>query len=201
MSNPPARTVASSSTDPRALRTRTAILTATAELFASVDGDFSVQQIADRAGISRASFYTHFSGVDTVLEVLLEAAFAGVRDEFETELRGGEDQAVTHANTRIVDTVWQHRAVFAGMLSGTMRADAHDVIARAIAQQVSVSLQRRLNPIPSGIDPAITAAYVGGAAATVLTAWITGRIDTTREQVIDNLTALLPPWLGAVARA
>ena len=52
--------------DPRPARTRAAIFTAARELSAD-DGEVTVNALAKRAGVSRAAFYSHFSGLDDLL--------------------------------------------------------------------------------------------------------------------------------------
>ena len=200
---PQDRVVDASSTDPRAQRTRSAILAATTRLFSSGDDDFSVQQVATEAGVSRASFYTHFSGIDEVLRIVLSESFADIRDGYEAELLSGTVsrlQAMHNANAMLADGVWKHRDLLAGMLRGPSGADVFDVISTGIAREMNISFTRGIAPIPDGISGPLAATYVAGAGTAMLTAWVSGRIDATRDEIAHHLTALMPHWL-AVADA
>ncbi|WP_341854417.1 helix-turn-helix domain-containing protein [Brachybacterium sp. GPGPB12] len=60
--------------DPRPARTRAAIFTAARELSAD-DGEVTVNALAKRAGVSRAAFYSHFTGLDDLLGAMLQEMF------------------------------------------------------------------------------------------------------------------------------
>ena len=57
--------------DPRPARTRAAIFAAARDL-TSADGEVTVNALAKRAGVSRAAFYSHFSGLDDLMGAMLQ---------------------------------------------------------------------------------------------------------------------------------
>lgn len=78
---------------------RETILAAAAELFAAKGfAGVSVREVAERAGVSKANVFHHFSSKDTLYLAVLRSAvtrfetllddYAGERDGFETRLRG-----------------------------------------------------------------------------------------------------------------
>lgn len=56
----------------RSLRNSTALVTAARELLASGEAEFTVQQIADRAGLSLRTFYAYFETKDDLLLAVIE---------------------------------------------------------------------------------------------------------------------------------
>src|SRR5699024_974284 len=56
--------------DPRPARTRAAIFAAARDLTVA-DGEVTVNALAKRAGVSRAAFYSHFSGLDDLMGAML----------------------------------------------------------------------------------------------------------------------------------
>lgn len=195
---PNERVVDASSTDPRAQRTRAAIIRATGELLAAHRIAFSVQQVADLAGVSRASFYTHFSGIDDVMNSMLFATLGDIRDRYEAELLAGDvspRQAMHNADALFVDAMWRNREVLAMLLRGPSRAEVREVIATGVANELGKSFARRISHAPAGIDVTIAARYVGGATAEIIAAWVTGDIDATPERILQHFDELMPRWM------
>jgi len=71
--------------DPRAIRTRKMLVEALFELmFQRRWEDITVQEIADKATLNRATFYAHFRDKDSLLEYSADASF---REDLESRLR------------------------------------------------------------------------------------------------------------------
>lgn len=161
--------------------------------------EFSVQQLADKAHVSRASFYTHFSGIDDVLRVVLFSSVPRMRDAYESELLAGEispREAMHNANARFVDAMWDNRTVLSGLLRGPLRAQTRDTIVDGVARELNRSFERRITMPPPGIRPEITALYIAGATGEIMTAWLTGTLEATRDEVLRQFDDLMPRWLA-----
>jgi serine phosphatase RsbU (regulator of sigma subunit) len=72
------------------VRNRAAILRAAAELFAETDS-LTVIDIAERAGVSRATVYRHFASVSALLEEALHAASPAADEAVRRTTRGSPD--------------------------------------------------------------------------------------------------------------
>jgi AcrR family transcriptional regulator len=89
------------------------ILDATTELIA-VDPAVSLEQIAARAGVSRATLYHHFAGRDALLDALTEHSVAEVRAALEA-VRPAEG-APAAALERVLRAAWQVIGRYRGLV-------------------------------------------------------------------------------------
>lgn len=89
------------------------ILDATAELLAT-DPGVSLEQVAARAGISRATLYHHFAGRDALLDALTARSIAEVTAAIETA-RPSADSA-TDAMARVLSAAWQVIGRYRGLV-------------------------------------------------------------------------------------
>src|SRR5699024_5196781 len=103
--------------DPRPARTRAAIFSAARDL-TSMDGEVTVNALAKRAGVSRAAFYSHFSGLDELMgamfQQMFDAAWARGR-AFAAEKQNQQD-AVQFGFGMFVAYVERHHAFLRGAL-------------------------------------------------------------------------------------
>lgn len=109
----------------RAARTRTAIVEALTEiLVASDDGGFSVQEVADRAGVTHRTVYNHFPTREALLDALMEHRERGVADGSSSPL----------------DEVGLSLAAFPSLVRRLYElSGAHETEARAIARLIASS--------------------------------------------------------------
>lgn len=185
--------------DPRTARTRAAIVTGYASLLREGNCDVTVRDVVTAAGISRASFYTHFDGVNEVALILVREMFAGLGAEYLDErLRTGyrTSEAVRAGQERLADAFWERRTTLAPLLEGGQAAATYIEIVRAFATTIEQLLRHDLSRIPAGIDPYLAAVAIANTLVGLLSAWITGSIDADRDLVVDHLIAMLPAWVS-----
>jgi AcrR family transcriptional regulator len=89
------------------------ILDATAELLAT-DPGVSLEQVAARAGVSRATLYHHFAGRDALLDALTERSIAEVTAAVQSA-RPNEGPA-TEAMERVLRAAWQVVGRYRGLV-------------------------------------------------------------------------------------
>ncbi len=89
------------------------ILDATAELLAA-DPAVSLEQVAARAGVSRATLYHHFAGRQALLDALTERSILEVTAAV-TEARPDEGTA-TEATERVLRAAWQVVGRYRGLV-------------------------------------------------------------------------------------
>lgn len=181
------------SSDPRVARTKAAIADAVHELSRAGD-EITVASIARSAGISRASFYSHYAGVDELAIALSRDAFASIAlawiaDEHDPAdaMRASQERLVAH----FADNRWFYRAV----ASMPVSKDGYLASVRAMAAIIEHALAR----YPQAVPVEATARYIAGAAYGLIDAWLTDEIELTDEQLVNRLLHLLPPWFSGIA--
>lgn len=89
------------------------ILDATAELLARNPGA-SLEQVAEQAGVSRATVYHHFAGRDAVLDALTERSITEVASAVRSARP--EDGPATEAIERVLRAAWQVIGRYRGLV-------------------------------------------------------------------------------------
>jgi AcrR family transcriptional regulator len=132
--------------DPRVTRTRKLLLDAFAELLTEKGFHaVSVQDIAERATVNRATFYAHFDDKYALFEQV-------VREQFRQELaaRGLAEAPVSEESfRRFIETV----LAFVGQLPGRCRPSERDMeltVEACVEQEIAAFLGPWLRQIPGG---------------------------------------------------
>jgi len=111
-----------------ALRNTQRILDATAEVLAT-DPAATLEQVALRAGVSRATVYHHFDGRDALLDALTEQSIRDVKAALDV-VCPDEDSAAT-ATERMLCAAWQVIGRYRGLLIvNPQRLEGSDLRAR-----------------------------------------------------------------------
>lgn len=183
------------STDPRVAATRSRLYEAVRSLSADA-ADITVRSVTERAGVSRATFYTHFSGVDDLALHLQEQAFHDIA----VETRGGNvartDPAVVMKRSQraLIAHYEAYRSLYAGVFSIAVPRGVESRVAELMAEEILTHI-RDIAPAPTGIDPDIAATYIAHAATGVIASWVLGDIEATGDEVARHLTQLMPRWM------
>lgn len=179
--------------DPRAARTRQVIFAAVARLHASEAGDISVSDIVREAKISRSSFYAHFSSLDDLAVALLRREFASVDTPGSSD--ADASSGLREGYTRLVHHFSQRESIYSYALGLPLSRRAFDDVIAAYADQVLASFDPPASEA-DGIRARLAATYVAGGTVSLLSAWVADHHDISAEQLVDELVALLPPWLS-----
>jgi AcrR family transcriptional regulator len=184
--------------DPRAARTRQAIIDAVHELAAEGGAAPSVSDIVRRAGVSRSSFYTQFASVDELAGVVLREAFMTIGTANLAMLADGGvsvAEASRIAVGQLVAHVAQHRHLYR---LGAVTPSSHPEVLAALAAQVRQAIA--FEPGTHGGVPAETEAlYVAGGVLAVLRSWILGDLPGGVDDITSQILALLPPWATSMS--
>jgi AcrR family transcriptional regulator len=183
------------SNDPRAARTRARIADAVHELSLS-GGEISVTSIARTAGISRASFYSHYASVDELANTLRRDAILFIGELYLVE-RNRTTAALIRSQERIVAHVAEHRALYRAVAALPASRDTHLLSVRAFARVIERAMSGHI-AAPEGLDVPAVALYIASATNGMLDSWIAGELDLTEAELVDHLTRLLPPWFSDV---
>jgi AcrR family transcriptional regulator len=183
---------------PRAVRTRTLIMDTARELFlAKGYGGVTIDDIVDKAGISRGSFYTYFPSKRDVLFAIGEFSYSAARDAAE---RFGEIQQ-DWTEDDIADwvssflTFLDEHGVF--MLVWT-QATTGDETLREVGLRTHLAVARRLGrnmALVSGLDRAVDPALEGLAVLALIERlwqfWRVARAPYSRRDVVSVLTGMI----------
>ena len=181
------------SADPRVERTRAAIIAAVHTISES-GTETTVSTIAREAGISRASFYAHFSGLDDLATSLHRDAFRAIDELFWLDRQSGND-ALRRSQARLVAHFTENRGLYAAVAALPTSKEVYLASVRAMASAIEEYLASH-PAVPVDLNPAATARYIAGAAYGLLDAWMSGEVDVDEATLAEHLTALLPPWFA-----
>lgn len=185
------------SPDPRAARTRAAILAAVETLATRDDGEITVKDIVRVAGVSRGAFYTHFAGIDELAVGIVRDAFDAIGTS-DLELRRGErvagDTASRIALTRLLEHVVEHRALYTTVLTLPTSSRAYVAAIDAFAVHVRNTIGL-LAPASEHVRAEHVARYIAGGTFAYLASWLGSARPIAASEAVDQLMAVLPPWL------
>lgn len=183
------------SLDPRAARTRAAILQAVHSLAAEGVRAPSVREIAVRAGVSRSSFYTQFASMAELSIALFEEVLAQITDQ-DSQARESHTepaaQVVRHSVELLVEHVHALRHLYRMDLPET--AAAH----QRLVDDVAMELRRTrglLSATTVGLDIDVASTYLAGGIVSLLRAWVTEQVSGTTVEITEQIMMLLPAWL------
>lgn len=186
--------------DRRVLRTKHALGTALIELMLEQAFDtITVQDVLDRAGVGRATFYTHFRNKSDLFHSEHERFFEGVESWLGTGLSHdrrvlpvaeflqhvGEAQPFIRALREAgqIDVVWE---------------DAAEHFARMIAKRIRL-LAPQLNGSP--VHTTLVAKFCAGAAMEMLKWWLDRDVRPTPREMDDMYHDLVWRALGVPTTA
>jgi len=158
----------------------------------------TVRAVCRRAQLNPRYFYESFDGLDALLvavyERTVEAMTTGVLDAMEA---AGDDtvartRAAVDAIVGFVDDDRRAGRVLYVEAIGNAALNRHRIeTGRALLEVVERSSREHHGPLPPGETIGRTgAAILVGGLSGLLQAWLDGRIDAPREQLVDDATAL-----------
>ncbi|MCM6760861.1 TetR/AcrR family transcriptional regulator [Rathayibacter sp. ZW T2_19] len=187
------------SADPRARRTRRRVFDAVERLVMH-DGEertegIAVSDIVREAGISRSSFYAHFEDAAAVASALLrEDLVVAEVAEGDAEDRSGAT-ALRRGYARLVERLVDRHAFHARLRARASARVASDDAVLGTVLALHREVLARVD-VPASVDPELTATFAAGGVLAVVGAWLAGSLDGTDEELVEQLVALLPPWLA-----
>ncbi|MBN9502455.1 MAG: hypothetical protein BGO01_13650 [Armatimonadetes bacterium 55-13] len=174
--------------DPRVLRTRKMLLRALKELLGEGRfADITVQDIAERATVNRATFYSHFEDKYALLEELLSD---DLRTHLLKKLEKGSEFSPENLKTLVMavfdffagtHSTCTHKREFGPMLDSVMQDTIQEVLGRWI---------HCASDNPAGATVAVVLGWsIYGSALT----WAKDPERAPMEQAVDDLLAVIGP--------
>jgi len=165
-------------------------------LTAASEAPLTVSALVDRAGISRSSFYAQFASVDELALSLLRGALAQItvagevlRDAAEVS----EAAAVRADVASLIAHVDENRVLYRSVLN--MPVSNREAVAVLEAELRAVI--PRVPTRNGHVEHDVAAAYIAGGTVAVLNGWLQNPYSRTKEDVTEQLLALLPGWIAA----
>lgn len=185
-------------TDPRAVRTRAALIAAFRDLVREQHpGQMTVAALCRLAGVNRSTFYQHFaSPEDLAVHALGDLFDAVIATDLALRDVGSDTsprEASRVALAGIVGFIADHRDTFAPLLG----PGAPPALQRAIVATCTEHSVRALAAAPArppGADPLVTARFLAGGVLGALGQWL-AEPDRSRDELVDALVQCLPAWL------
>jgi AcrR family transcriptional regulator len=184
-------------TDPRVTRTAQACEQAIVELASQRPvSRISVVELADRAGVTRATFYNHYgSPLELLIQVLMNDLERAHRLEEKRRAEGGYTSAQMLRLT-IVD-VADHIQRFKTLYQLSLRDAADTAVYAALVRHFSdyalAFIARNDDPDVPEANRQVVAEFVANGFAGAIKAWLSD--DTvTKEDLIDAAFACAPAW-------
>jgi AcrR family transcriptional regulator len=175
--------------DKRVERTREALSGAFFELVLSVPyGEIKVEDIIARAGVSRSTFYEHFSGKDDILAMSVKYPFVILADAW----RARDNTADL---VRVLEHFWENRAIAPGIFRGAGRQVCTDALVELIEERFR---QDRVgSPTPLLIPPRMAAIQLAEGLLAPITAWLLGEVPCTAQALAQGLRQTATAMLAA----
>lgn len=157
------------SQDVRVARTRARLMTAYRELLEEGAGPITVSAVTRRAGVTRSTFYTHFTGASDLAASALGEYIEHVIDLSRSSIRAGESKR--DANTRAVTLMLTFVSAQHAALERLFAED--DVFIQAVENALAVSARRcLLARLPVYGDPEVTARFTAAGVVRTMAWWL-----------------------------
>lgn len=180
--------------DPRAMRTRQLLLAAFERQLENGRSAPTVSSLAQEAGVSRSSFYNHFSGAENVGV----AAFRELLDEFTPSRGADRDGPPASGNSRVsfeelFRHLGEHRVLCLAVLVPDPQTPAlselHGTLVAHLTEAIGTVKSR-----PGGLDARRAAIFVVGGILSLLVDWLQEPAGTAADLAV-LAEKMLPDWL------
>ena len=184
-------------TDPRVARTVHALQDAIVELAAEQPvSRITVAALAERAGVTRATFYNRYdSPLDLLIQVLYADLDRGHRREEELLAEGVHPAAEMLRLTTldVADHVNRFAAVYRQALRDPADRGVYDALVRHFTGHALTFMARSTRPDVPRTNRDIVAAFVAHGFAGAIVAWL-GDPAASKEELVDAAVACAPAW-------
>ena len=184
-------------TDPRIIRTAQACRHAIVELASQRPvTQITVAELADRAGITRATFYNHYG---SPLELLIEVLMTDLEGahQLEEERRGEGSYSAAQMLRLTIADVADHIERFASLYQLALHEAADGAVYEALVRHFVdyglAFIARSDNPDLPNANHRVVAHFVAHGFAGAIKAWL-GDDAVTKEDLIDAAVACAPAW-------
>jgi AcrR family transcriptional regulator len=165
------------------------------ELTEAGEVPLTVSTLVSRAGISRSSFYAQFASIDQLALEMLRGALADITAAGEVLRNTAEvsNEEFARASVgRLVAHVDENRVLYRSVLNIPV---SYREAVKTLETELRVAIPRV--PASSGqVEHGVAAAYMAGGTVAVLSGWLHDPDSRTRDDVTEQMLALLPSWIA-----
>jgi AcrR family transcriptional regulator len=184
-------------TDPRITRTARAFEQAIVQLASQRPvSQITVADLADHAGVTRATFYNRYS---TPLELLIQVLYADLeRGHRREEARRAEGeyssaQMLRLATGEVADHVERFMAVYRHALRDPADGGVYEALIRHFASYSVAFIARSAHPGLPDANHQVIAQFVAHGFAGAIRAWL-GDDSVTKADLVEAAIACAPAW-------
>jgi AcrR family transcriptional regulator len=182
-----------SSVDARVERSTRALATALVELMAEHDyDDITVQQVLDRCGVGRATFYAHFRNKADILH----SSYDSVLTWFGAQLEATSDGGRLFPVREFLD----HLVAQGPLVESLRRSGQLTAMRDALHGHVARTVEQRLASVPGDFDRRLLAQMLAGALVEAVQWWDSHREQHSPAQVDRAFHTLVHRWLTGIQR-
>ena len=192
-----------SASDPRVIRTRNLLRDALVQLVAEKSfASLTIQDVTDRAGLNRTTFYLHYTGLHELLEDCSRALFSQMR----TDIYANKSLTFQQDATRLepfVESVFrhleQHAKFYRAMLGKTgdpfLRGLFQDLLSELIFEPI---LNKTLSEAPNH-QIEISLQFFSAGFTGIASWWLENGMPISAEQASQQITRdILPGYLRLI---
>jgi AcrR family transcriptional regulator len=184
-------------TDPRISRTDQALAQAIVELAAQQPvSRITVADLADQAGVTRATFYNRYS---SPLELLIQVLYADLErvhrleDARRAEGRYSAVQMLRLATGDVADHVERFMAVYQHALHDPADDGVYEALVRHFTDYGMAFMARSTHPDLPGTNRRVMAQFVAHGFAGAIKAWLSDH-SVTKTDLVEAAVACAPVW-------
>jgi AcrR family transcriptional regulator len=185
--------------DPRIARTSKACRTAIVELAAERPiSQVSVADLAERAGITRATFYNHYpSPLALLIEVLLADLQLAHLDEERRRAEGGYSapELLRLSIVDVVDHIDRFESVYRLAVNDPADGGVYEALVRHFSDYAVSFIARSTHPGLPASNRDVIAQFLAHGFAGAIKAWLS-HPSVTKDDLIDAATTCAPVWWG-----
>ena len=184
-------------TDPRISRTDQALAQAIVELAAQQPvSRITVADLADQAGVTRATFYNRYSSpLDLLIQVLYaDLELSGrLKEARRAEGRHTAGQIVRLVISDVADHVERFMAVYQHALHDPADDGAYEALVRHFTDYGLAFMARSTHPDLPGTNRRVMAQFVAHGFAGAIKAWLSDH-SVTKTDLVEAAVACAPVW-------
>jgi AcrR family transcriptional regulator len=159
----------------------------------------SVAELADRAGVTRATFYNRYSSpLDLLIQVLRADLERGHRREAEARAAGGHSatELLRLATAEVADHVERHLPIYRHALADPADSGVYDALVRHFGDYTLSFMADGDHPGLPEANRRVIAQFMAHGFAGAIRAWLDDPA-VTKDDMVDASVACAPAWWTA----
>jgi AcrR family transcriptional regulator len=183
--------------DPRVVRTAHACAQAIVEIASEQPiSHITVADLAERARVTRATFYNHYANpLELLIQVLLGDLEGAHHDEEERRAKGGLSGAemLRLSIVDVADHIERFQAVYQRAVHDPADGGVYEALVRHFADYAMAFIARSTHPDLPHANHRVIAQFVAHGFAGAIKAWLSDS-SLSKAELVDAAVACAPVW-------